>query len=146
MEKSWFQKTRGFTLLELLLSVAVIGLLAVIIVVYLGQTKARAQDGGIKANLTQVRHKAAFLQNENDSYESLCQSGLLNESDPDLKAIADEVHKRNGARPIYCYASKDQFCVQTRLASGGDFCVDYEGRATSFETNCTDSNKRCSSP
>lgn len=139
-------RKKAFTLLELLLAVAIISLLAALIVVYLLPVKKRGLDGSIIAHLTQVRKEAALIQNQDGSYQNLCLGGTLNEGNLNLKEIEDEVMKRNGGRPVYCYASGEQFCVQTALASGGDFCVDYLGRATSLDTNCSDSNKKCVLP
>jgi len=133
----------GFTLIELLLVLAIIVLLASLIVVYIGQTRARAQDGGIRANLTQVRYVATFVYEQDNSFQNLCAKGTLNNINPNLNVIEKEVMRRNGRRNVVCYASRNKFCVQSPLASAGYFCIDSTGRVTSRETNCDLANLRC---
>lgn len=144
MAKNWEEKPSGFTLIELLLVIAIIGLLASLIIIAVGQAKARAQDGSIKANLSQARQEAAAIHNEDDSYAQLCSEGVLNSGRPNLAEIEREVKKRNGQQDIVCFATTDKFCVQSPLASTGHFCLDYTGRALETPTSqCNDSGYDC---
>lgn len=133
----------AFTLLELLIVVGIIGILASLIIIAVGGAKQRALDSSIKANLSQVRQEAASLQAESNSYTGLCSGGTLNEGNPNLALVEQEVMKRNGQQNVVCYADATSYCVQSPLASGGEFCIDVEGRASTTQTNCSGANIRC---
>lgn len=154
MSKTLRKRVKGFTLTELLLVIGIIGFLASILVVVMGQAKAKARDGGIKANLSQIRHEATSIYEESGSYTAtgneLCDSGnppTLNENNlahPLLGRIESEVWKRNGQRDIICYASQEKYCVESPLASSGYFCVDSIGRALEVETpHCDEIDYDC---
>src|SRR3989344_5930837 len=60
---------RGFTILELLIVIAVIALLASVILVALGETRKKGEDAGIKNNLSIIRTQAAlYYEVHNESY------------------------------------------------------------------------------
>lgn len=70
-----YMHLRGFTLLELLIVVAIIGILAAISLSYLGQSKTKSIDGGIKSDLVNARSQAeVYYTNNNKSYDGVCNS------------------------------------------------------------------------
>jgi prepilin-type N-terminal cleavage/methylation domain-containing protein len=150
MKKLWAKPLKSFTLVELLLVLAIIALLASLVIIVLGRAKKKALDGGIKANLSQIRQEASAIYTESNSYvapgNELCAAdNTLNEdniSHPSLARIEEEVMKRNGQRPVICYATTDKFCVQSPLATEGNLCVDFTGRVTTTLT-CSSSAFEC---
>jgi len=140
---------RGFTLVEMLIVVVIIGLLASLIVLAVGNARIKAGDGSIEANLTQVRQIAALIQSESGSYvfsgNALCDtSGTLNDGNvghPQLKSIEDEVKKRNGQQNVVCMADINRYCVQSPLVSSGTLCVDYKGRVA--KSSCNSGTMQC---
>jgi prepilin-type N-terminal cleavage/methylation domain-containing protein len=131
-------KFSGFTLIELLIVLTIIAILASLIVIAIGQARTKAQDRAIEANLVQVRQIAAAIYTESNSFiapgNELCdQENTLNDGNfgyqKGLKTIEDEVEKRNGGTPVNCSATSDSYCIQTLLASGENFCLDYTGKA-----------------
>jgi prepilin-type N-terminal cleavage/methylation domain-containing protein len=66
----------GFTILELLIVVAIVGILVAMTVVFVSGAKKDSGDAGIKANLINVRTKASFYYNgaatSTSSYNNMC--------------------------------------------------------------------------
>ena len=126
----------GFTLVELLIFLAIIGLLASFVLSAVSTARVKAADGSIEANLTQVRQVAAEIRTESDSYISagnaLCDvSNTLNDGNVDhisLATIENDIKKRNGGQDIQCSATVTRYCLQAKLLSGGDVCVDADGK------------------
>ncbi len=64
---------KGFTLLELLIVVAIIGILAAISLSYLGQSKTKGIDAGIKSDLKNAQSQAeVYYTNHNRNYDGVC--------------------------------------------------------------------------
>lgn len=142
MAKAW----PGFTLIEFLLIIAIISLLATISIVFLSQSRSKALDSSIKANLSQVRQEASLIYTQDNSYSALCESGsppTLNNNNDVLARIEEEVYKRNGNTDVICHAEVEgKYCVQSYLASGY-FCVDSTGRAVTATDSECDANSEC---
>ena len=67
MKKIGLKNSRAFTLIELLIVVAIIGILATIIVVATADARDKGKDAAIKSNLDTIRKESAiyFLENNN---------------------------------------------------------------------------------
>jgi prepilin-type N-terminal cleavage/methylation domain-containing protein len=69
----------GFTLLELLIVIAIIGILTSIITVAVNDSKKKGGDAAVKQNLVNARTHAAYFFNgaatSTNSYESVCNDG-----------------------------------------------------------------------
>lgn len=59
---------RGFTLLELLMVITVIGLLASILLVLLNQARLKGRDASIKTHLTEIRTQMEIYFSSNNHY------------------------------------------------------------------------------
>ncbi|MCF7815733.1 MAG: type II secretion system GspH family protein [Candidatus Pacebacteria bacterium] len=63
----------GFTLLELLVVITIISIVAVITVVYIGESKDKGADAGVKSNIINARSLAeVYYTNNNKTYEGVC--------------------------------------------------------------------------
>ena len=69
---------RGFTLVELLVVVAIIGVLSSIVLVSLSTANSRGKDGAVQANLDSMRTQAQLYYNANGSYGS--NASLVNDT------------------------------------------------------------------
>ena len=66
-------KERGFTLLELLIVIAIIGILATVVLASMSQSKDKGADAGVKSNLLNARSQAeVYYTNSNRSYAGVC--------------------------------------------------------------------------
>ena len=63
---------RGFTLVEALAIIVIIGLLATIIIVNTAQSRKRGQDSAVISGLREVRSAAELYNNESETYEGVC--------------------------------------------------------------------------
>lgn len=64
--------TRGFTLMELLVVVAIIGMLSSVILTSVNSARNKGADAAIKANLTNSRAEAEIFYDSNTSYDGVC--------------------------------------------------------------------------
>lgn len=62
--------SRGFTLVELLVVVAIIGILSSVVLVSLSTANTRGKDGAVQANLDSLRTQAQLYYNANGGYGS----------------------------------------------------------------------------
>jgi prepilin-type N-terminal cleavage/methylation domain-containing protein len=138
---------KGFTIIELLVVVAIIGILTTIIIVSLREASDRAKNTNVIANVTQIRKTAEGMYAQGSSgYEDLCLSGALNVIYTDvLKTLKEDIEKYGGSN-IVCHSSKYSYCVSAQL--GGSvtkyFCVDSDGNNIESTSNvCAVSNIAC---
>lgn len=139
-------KKKGFTLVELLVVVAVIGLLASIIIVSLNTARKRAKNAAIKQALTQLRVAAEWEYDKtspNNSYANVCSGGDINsDTTTDFGRIRDSIIAADG-NTRRCYDSASKWCADVRnMPNGGGWCVDYTGYSSST-TNCDSTYFNC---
>ena len=71
----------GFTLIELMVVVAIIAILAAIVIASLNNAKTKGGDGGVKSNLRNAISKAEIFYNTNtdapNTYTGVCTNGVV---------------------------------------------------------------------
>jgi prepilin-type N-terminal cleavage/methylation domain-containing protein len=125
--KKTFKGKQGFTLIEFLIVLTILGILISLAVVSIRESSVRSKNSRIATDLSEVRKIAENIYLEaGNGYLNLCQSGHLNQSDPDLDIIESDIQKLGGSTT--CYSAYDSYCVSVSLAGGKGFiCIDDEG-------------------
>ena len=119
-----FYKSQGFTLIEVLIVTAIIGILASIIIVNLRDAEKSARDAAIKGDVYQAKREAEVFCGDFGDYDGVCDEpefvsgGLIDQS------IAD-----NGGS-FSCGDDVGGFCVSSTFNMGGSVCVDSSGMVT----------------
>jgi len=148
-----FKTKKGFTLIEILIVVAIIGILATIVTVSMRQASDRGKSTKIISAIVQVRSIAddLYLQNT-DGYTDLCDAltSGLDISNEDLKTINDDVIEyADTGNTIACHSTNYHFCVSVQLVgeSAKYFCIDHSGTNVQSATKiCDTSNIGCKTP
>lgn len=151
-------QNKAFTLLELLIVVAIIGILTSIVLVATGDARNKGADAGVKSNLQTVRSQAEiFYSNNGNSYVPLIWSSDgpgYNDTCPTMnldgagsmfyrdKVIIEaikEAVRRGGVSDSYCYNSSTQWAVVIPLKSesGTFWCVDSGGASRKVTASST---------
>ena len=115
-------KKRGFTLMELLVVVAIIGILAAIVMVSLNTARNKGKNGAVKAQMAQLRSAAEMFSEDNSgSFTGWCADGET------AKISAGVVN--SGGASFSCNESSSAWAAEAALAgtAAGYWCVDSSG-------------------
>ena len=127
------QKQKGFTIIELIVVIAIIAVLASIVMVNVVAYINKAKDSSIKANLNTIRTNAVVYMSDtakgNGDY-----NGFLNTTE--YTNPASQITNQGGAITKNCndYGgtctanTATKFCVSSTLPTGGNFCIDSDGK------------------
>ena len=141
------KKSKGFTIIELLVVVAIIAVLASIVLVNVTSYIAKGKDASIKANLATVRTNAAvFYDNQNPStYAGFAAAGCV-VTGSDTLFTTPRAAIVNAGGTVDCAASTaSAWCAKSTLYVSGSWCVDSTGfsGAPAAGTDCTSADLTC---
>lgn len=123
---------KGFTLIELMVVIALIGFLAAVVIVAVGSSQSRAKDEKIKSFLHQVRNAAELDFTDNETYDAVCNDSdnTLNSANP-FGDLESAIKKINGNLNVTCIESLDKksFAISSPLVSaeGKHWCIQSAG-------------------
>jgi len=116
------QKVWGFTLLELLVVIVIIGLIAGIVLTVVYMSKTRAKKSRIVSDLDQIRKTAELFYNSNN-YSFV---GLSNA--PDILTLAQDISDQGGELIVYPNSeSYVAFSTYPGASTNNYWCVDNQG-------------------
>src|SRR5580765_1490831 len=138
--------SKGFTIIELLMVIAIIAVLAAIVLVNVTPYIAKGKDAAIKGNMSTIlTNGAVFYDNQSPStYVGFITGANCNTGDNTFTTPLAAITAAGGT--VTCPASTaTNFCVTTTLnLAGGTFCVDSTGyKGALVAGKCTGSTLTC---
>ena len=127
----------GFTMIELLAVIAIIGVLAAIVLVRTGSAKKEGQDAAVKTALREIRNAGELYYNDTETYEGVCDLGNTTLSDDgDFGRIKDYITEHNSSEGIIgCKDDAMGYAVISSLNLGNCWCVDSQGAGREVESD-----------
>ncbi len=121
-----FKKKKGFTLVELLVVIAIIGILAAIVLAYMGGARSKARDARRQSDVTQVLNAQEMYYDDHESYMATGTAEGIPAIGTFLGALDDPQAGKHYTwlDNISCDQS---FCAYALLESGKYFAVSEKG-------------------
>ncbi len=148
---------RGFALIELMVGLALVGILAAIVIAALNTSRAKGADAAAKQALSNTRQQAELLFSVSGTYEQVCTSGY---SVNNVRSIYLQVFSAARAQgystvnttlatpgttnTVTCHASTNSWAAEVPLKAGGMFCVDSRGASAETANNLGAGEAQCS--
>ncbi len=140
---NFYHRNKAFTLIELLIAIAILALLATIIVSGTINTRTKAKDTAIKENLNSLRSGGELWVNANGTYAGFCVDDDCNcaSCSTDWKNICSVAKIQNGGKAVNCTFSTGNagWCASSQLVGSTDYyCVDSTNKAQTQDAACSD--------
>ena len=125
------RKLRAFTLVELLVVIAVIGIMAGLVVVIFNTVRSKGKDSQIKSDISQLAIDADIWGTKhNNNWTGWCSqtagSNFLN--------LSDSIATNNGGTAPSCNGTATSWIVVAVMTSGNtNICTDSTGKTTTSE-------------
>lgn len=140
------KKNSGFSLVELLISIAIIGILAAIVLSSISNSRTRAYDSEVKQQLTNFRTAAEiYLTNKNNYGPTVSNctdiTSIFKDLDPvngrpGLYIATDSLPKN---AQVFCGSNGSTYAVKVTLSGNQYWCVDNKGTSKSYPGTPTSS-------
>jgi len=123
------KNSKGFTIIELLVVVAIIAVLAAIVLVNVTSYINKGKDAAIQGNMSSMLVNGAVYFDNNGNYTSFLTSA-------GYTAPADAAKTANGGTVLTGVATSTAWCSCSPLKTSGTFCVDSTGTKKTTATAC----------
>jgi len=135
------KKRNGFTIIELIVSIAIIAVLSSIVFVNVNSMRNKARDATIRENMNSFFKLALDYQQAHGNYGGFC-------SDPATEALFDSVPAYDAKKEKYCQHDSDDWMVCAQLNYPEDrskaWCIDRSGNRKQIDSvDCKQGLKEC---
>lgn len=119
---------KGFTLVEMLVVIAVIGIISTVALTALGPSRNKAKDTRVISNLQQVRALAETVYS--NGYAALpAGQPIADNAGGILETNRDDIVANGGSLNVTKSVNNSNYSAYSSLLSGGFYCVDSNGFA-----------------
>ncbi len=134
---------KAFTLLELLIVIAIIGLLAAIVMSSLGAARNKTKSSAIKSNMDSIRKQAELWYSNRGTYflnKAMAPNSTYGCADvyafsstmfgdPSISKAITQIESLNGSNTLSCTIRElsngnSSYAFYTVLPTGGNICID----------------------
>ncbi len=146
---------RAFTLIELLIVIAILGILTSVVLSSLSIARFKAKDVGVRANMSGIVTQAALYQEANSSYGNSggnnCTTALFSDSLIQQGLAAIDVANNGAAKE--CYALDTLYALAVTRPVGNGFtpptvywCAESTGKKCGIDVTTVLSSGSCGCP
>lgn len=122
----------GFTLIEMLVVIAMIGILSAVVLTALGPSRTKAKDTRIISDVNQVRAIGETDYDATTGQYTDCGATAAN-----FDALNTDITSQGGTLTVTCNSGKTQAAYSSSLNAGGNYCVDTTGKTSSASAATT---------
>jgi len=116
------KKSKGFTIIELLVVVAIIAVLAAIVLVNVTQYINKGKDAAIKGNMSTILTNGAIHYDSAGNYTAFPLA-----ANPAYNGPAEAIEAANAAPTAWVNGTGSAYCVKAVLKDTTTYCVDSTG-------------------
>lgn len=126
----------GFTLIEIMVVIVIIGILVGIVIVGAGLARNKAKDARVTSDMLQLQNLAERIYLDERNYDKVDPT-----QSPEIAALRDDISRQNSELFIRrSDSSAEKFCAYAKLniiqfGYPVNFCVDYLGESRKVLTN-----------
>jgi len=132
---------KAFTLVEMLVVIAIIGILATAALVALGPARNQAKDSRIQGSVQQLRNLAETWANTNNfDYKGFAGSNgnqvtTCADTPSGVQKLCQDISTQNGGTNPKICATSNGVAIFAKLASGKYICMDTSGDIKTYNTD-----------
>jgi len=132
-----FCSSQGFTLVEVVVVLAIMAVIISIVMVSMSNSKKRGEDAAIQSSLREAQNAAELYSSSNNgTYDGICNDtdNTLADDGGNFQKIEEYILKHNGSGgELKCLDSASGYAIISSLNLRGCWCVDYQGTAKKVE-------------
>lgn len=136
-------KTRGFTIVELIVVIAIIGILASVILRSLNSARLEGVDAKVISEMDAISKRASIEEAQSGTYDVVCGSGVYSQA----TAIADVIASINtlASSTVICNSGPGDYAISVGL-NDAYWCIDSGGARGEVATELTTTPLQLSCP